>query len=98
VEEKGEQFPVKNGAMKARDILRYLELKGHRVSQSQFYVTYLNRFLEAGLITKKKGSTYGLRAPSLSLVLDEVFADVRKVWSKIEEHARRLEEALQSKG
>ena len=95
IEVEGKQYPVKNGAMKAKDILDYLHSKGLKVSQSQFYTTYLSRFIEAGLITKKKGSTYGLRAQTLELTLEEMFRDIRRVWEKISDHARRLDNVLE---
>ncbi len=95
IESNGKQYPVKNGAMKAKDILDYLHSKGLKVSQSQFYTTYLSRFVEAGLVTKRKGSTYGLRAPTLELTLEEVFRDIRRVWGKIGDHARRLDGVLE---
>ncbi len=95
VEEGGKEFHVKNGAMKARDIMEYLRMRGHPVSQSQFYTTYLSRFLDAGIIVKKKGSTYGLRAQTLELTLDEVMRDIEKVWSKITDHARRLDGVIE---
>lgn len=88
-------FPVKNGAMKVRDILEYLRLKGHQVSQSQLYSTYLKRFVEAGLITKRKGSMYGLRGQNYELTLEDVFHDLRKVWGKVVEHVRRLDEVME---
>ena len=95
LEEGGREFPVKNGAMKVKDIWEYLKVKGHRVSLSQLYTTYLSRFLDAGLITKRKGSMYGLRGQTLELTLDDIFHDLRKVWSKITEHARRLDAAFE---
>ena len=91
----GRNFPVKNGAMKVRDILEYLHTKGHRVSQSQLYSTYLKRFYEAGLITKRKGSMYGLRGQNYELTLEDIFHDLRKVRGKIVEHARRLDEVVE---
>ena len=94
VEANGKEFPVKNGAMKVKDILEYLRERGHSISQSQFYVIYLSRFLEAGLITKKKGSMYGLRSETLELTLDEVYRDLRRLWDKILDHSRRLDEVM----
>jgi hypothetical protein len=88
-------FPVKNGSMKVKDILEYLQVKGHNISQSQLYSTYLRRFIEAGLITKRKGSMYGLRAQTYELTLDDVFHDLRKVWGKIVEHARRVDQVIE---
>ncbi len=95
LEENGREFPVKNGAIKVKDIWEYLRLKGHQVSLSQLYTTYLSRFLESGLIVKRKGSMYGLRGQTLELTLDDIFHDLRKVWSKITDHARRLDQALE---
>ncbi len=89
IEEKGKKFYVKNGMMKAKDIREYLEAKGKRISQSQFYRTYLERFIERGLL-RKQGVYYGLKAPTLALTLGEVRRGVMYLLDRLEEHAQRL--------
>ncbi len=93
-----EGYEVRNGGIRARDMMDYLNRRGVKISQAQFYTVYLRRLLDAGIVIKKRGSFYGLRAPTLELTLQEVFKDVRRLWEDVEEVARRLDEVVEREG
>ncbi len=93
----GRQLKVKNGAMKVDDIYFWLQSQGVSLGLSQLYTTYLSRFLNAGIIVKKKGSTYGLRAERLSDVLSEIARDVESIIGKMKKHAERLDQAMEKR-
>ncbi len=82
---------VKNGALKVDSILALLQAEGKNIGKSQFYTTYLSRFLRAGIIVKKPHSMYGLKGNSLAETLRDLFRELKTTWEKIVEHAERLD-------
>ncbi len=90
----GRQIRVKNGAIKVDDLYHWLQSEGVSLGLSQLYTTYLSRFLDAGLIVKKKGSMYGLRADRLEDVFTEIERDISSILSKVRMHAARLDKIL----
>ena len=90
----GRQITIKNGAIKVDDLYHWLQSEGVSLGLSQLYTTYLARFLNAGIIVKKKGSRYGLRADRLSDVLAEIERDTSSLIRKMREHATRLDKAV----
>ena len=93
----GVDIEVKDGALKVKDILRFLHNKNIFISHTQFYSTYLERFIERGLIIKKSGSRYGLRAKSLQLTVEEIRRNIESLLEKVADHAVRLDEAIEGK-
>ena len=91
---KGRQISVKNGAIKVDDLYHWLQSEGISLGLSQLYTTYLSRLLDAGIIVKKKGSRYGLRADRLEDVFTEIARDVDSLLGKIRRHAARLDRAV----
>ncbi|NPA76964.1 MAG: hypothetical protein GXN93_04400 [Candidatus Diapherotrites archaeon] len=89
----GRKISVKNGAIKVDDLYHWLQSAGISLGLSQLYTTYLARFLDAGIIVKKKGSRYGLRADRISDVFLEIERDVNSLLGKMREHAARLDKA-----
>ncbi|MDN5358660.1 MAG: hypothetical protein PWP76_503 [Candidatus Diapherotrites archaeon] len=85
------QIAIKNGAIKVDDLYHWLQSEGVSLGLSQLYTTYLSRFLDSGLIVKKKGSMYGLRADRLEDVFSEIERDVSSLLAKIRNHAARLD-------
>jgi len=90
----GRKITIKNGAIKVDDLYHWLQSEGISLGLSQLYTTYLSRFLNAGIIVKKKGSRYGLRADRLSDVLAEIERDTSSLIKKMREHAARLDKAM----
>lgn len=90
----GRQVKIKNGAVKVDDLYHWLKSEGITLGLSQLYSTYLSRFIDSGLVVKKKGSMYGLRADGLERALAEVERDVVSLLSKIRDHAARLDRAV----
>ncbi len=88
------QIRVKNGAIKVDDLSPSLQSEGLSLGLSQLSTTYLSRFLDAGLIVKKKGSMYGLRADRLEDVFTEIERDISSILSKVRMHAARLDKIL----
>ena len=91
---KGRQISVKNGAIKVDDLYHWLQSEGISLGLSQLYTTYLSRFLDAGIIVKKKGSRYGLRADRLEDVFTEIERDVDSLLEKVRRHAARLDKVV----
>ncbi len=91
---KGRQISVKNGAIKVDDLYHWLQSEGISLGLSQLYTTYLSRFLDAGIIVKKKGSRYGLRADRLEDVFTEIERDVDSLLEKVRRHAARLDRVM----
>ncbi len=87
----GRQIRIRNGAIKVDDLYHWIQAEGVSLGLSQLYTTYLSRFLDAGIIVKKKGSTYGLRADRLEDVIMEIERDVNSLLGKIQAHAKRLD-------
>lgn len=90
-----EGYEVRNGGIRAKDMIDYLGKRGVKISQSQFYTVYLQKLLDSGIVIKKKGSFYGLRAPTLELTLQEVFKDMKRVWDDVVDVARKLDDVLE---
>lgn len=90
----GRQIKIKNGAIKVDDLYHWLQSEGVSLGLSQLYTTYLARFIDSGLITKKKGSMYGLRADRLEDVFLEIERDVSSLLAKIRSHAARLDKVV----
>jgi len=90
----GKQIKIKNGAIKVDDLYHWLKSDGIALGLSQLYSTYLSRLINSGLVVKKKGSMYGLRADGLERTLAEVERDVVSLLSKIRDHAARLDKSV----
>ena len=90
----GRQIRVKNGAIKVEDLYHWLQSEGISLGLSQLYTTYLSRFVDSGIVVKKKGSTYGLRADRLDAVFLEIERDVASLISKMRKHAARLDDVV----
>ena len=88
---KGGVFPIKNGAMKVEDIHKWLLSEGVDIGTAQLYNTYIRNFINAGIITKKKYSMYGLRSKNLKETLHEAKLDWEREFNKILDHAARLD-------
>lgn len=94
---KGRKIPVKNGAIKVDDLHFWLQAEGVSIGLSQLYATYLSRFMERGIVVKKKHSMYGLRADRLEDTILEMERDARSIVEKLRNHAKRLEKELSTR-
>ena len=93
----GKTIHIYSGSLKVEDIRHWLATEGVEIGLSQLYSTYIARFMERGLIVKRKHSTYGLRAERLSDTIAEIARDAQNIAEKLRDHARRLDKALSKK-
>ena len=94
VEVGGRQIKIKNGAIKVDDLYHWLQTEGISLGLSQLYTTYLSRLIDSGIVVKKKGAMYGLRADRLEDVFLEIERDVSSLLEKIRKHAARMDAAV----
>ncbi len=85
---------VKEGGVRVEDIKAWLDEKGIEISLNQLYRTYINRFMERGLIEKKTGVYYGLRGYDLPSTIDIIWREMEVVYRDLREHAHRLNRLL----
>ncbi|MEW6722498.1 MAG: hypothetical protein AB1324_04500 [Candidatus Micrarchaeota archaeon] len=80
---------VRGEGISSRDLMQLSE-----VSQAAV-IYHLNLFQRTGLVVKE-GRNYYLRAPTLSLTLEEMQNDIERRFGLLKEKARKIEEKISS--
>lgn len=88
---KDSEFDVFEGAMRVDDIYKILKTQDVTIGIAQLYNNYLTALLRLGLITKRKGSYYGLRNQTFYDSFKEIRYDLSKEFEKLLEHAKELD-------
>jgi len=86
-----QELEVIDSGLRANDILNWLKAHETGIGASQLYNNYLNAFIKAGLIVKRKHSAYGLKAESFYATLKETELNLNKEFNKVLEHAKKLD-------